>query len=261
MRSPKLIFTCINIVLAISVFQNDAIAQSKFFTPSDTLSKGRLWGSLGTTALAYTGTVIGLNEIWYKGFERSPFHTFNDWNEWENMDKAGHVFSAYMFTSFSYQVGKWTGLKKKGALWLGCTLGTVFQTTIEILDAYSEKWGFSIYDVAANTTGVLIFAGQEMLWDEQRIMLKVSNRFPKYDNNPLSSIDGSSESSAAERATELFGSAPTTQFIKDYNGQTIWLSINPYSFFPDSKLPKWLNFSFGYGAENLYGGFANGWNF
>jgi hypothetical protein len=50
------------------------------------------------------------------------------------------------------------------------------------------------------------------------------------------------------------------KFLKDYNAQTIWASINPASFMkPETKWPKWLNIAFGYGANNMYGGFENSW--
>ena len=39
--------------------------------------------------------------------------------------------------------------------------------------------------------------------------------------------------------------------LKDYNGQTYWISANVKSFFPKTKLPNWLNVTFGYGAEGM----------
>ena len=42
--------------------------------------------------------------------------------------------------------------------------------------------------------------------------------------------------------------------LKDYNGQTYWLSFNVHSFTKDSFTPKWLNVAIGYGGEGmLYG--------
>jgi hypothetical protein len=46
--------------------------------------------------------------------------------------------------------------------------------------------------------------------------------------------------------------------LKDYNGQTYWLSVNPYSFMSEeSKFPKWLNVALGYGAGGMTGGEFN----
>ena len=47
--------------------------------------------------------------------------------------------------------------------------------------------------------------------------------------------------------------------IKDYNGQTYWLSANLKSFFPKSNLPAWLNVAVGYGAEGMFGAEENRW--
>ncbi len=250
------------LVIGLISFTSGLKAQGKLFELSDTLSKPRLWIASATASSTFIATTIGLNEIWYKEFDRSKFHLFNDWNEWNNMDKFGHAFTAYFQNSFSYDVARWTGLKKKPSLIIGASLATIFQGTIEILDAHSEKWGFSVYDIAFNTAGVVLFSGQEILWDDQRFVLKVSNRFPKYNETPIVSNSGNEVSSVAERAEDLFGSAASTRFIKDYNGQTIWLSMNPGSFMSEeNNFPKWLNIAIGYGAENLYGGFGNSWNF
>ena len=40
-------------------------------------------------------------------------------------------------------------------------------------------------------------------------------------------------------------------YLKDYNGQTIWLSANLSSFSSHDRLPRWLNLAAGYGAEGM----------
>jgi hypothetical protein len=42
--------------------------------------------------------------------------------------------------------------------------------------------------------------------------------------------------------------------LKDYNGQTYWLSANVNSFFKSSKVPKWINIAVGYGADGMITG-------
>ena len=61
------------------------------------------------------------------------------------------------------------------------------------------------------------------------------------------------EQSLNARSTELFGGSDPARYLKDYNGQTYWLSANIKSFFPKSKLPAWLNIAVGTGAEGLFG--------
>jgi hypothetical protein len=46
--------------------------------------------------------------------------------------------------------------------------------------------------------------------------------------------------------------------LKDYNGQTYWLSANISSFIrKETKFPQWLNVSVGYGATGMIGSFSN----
>jgi hypothetical protein len=47
----------------------------------------------------------------------------------------------------------------------------------------------------------------------------------------------------------VLGSSLAEQMLKDYNGQTYWLSVNLHSFYKGSKIPKWLNLAIGYGAN------------
>jgi hypothetical protein len=47
------------------------------------------------------------------------------------------------------------------------------------------------------------------------------------------------------------GESFSEQILKDYNGQTYWLSANVHSFFKESKIPKWLNIAVGYGANGM----------
>ncbi|HYI78258.1 MAG TPA: DUF2279 domain-containing protein, partial [Chryseolinea sp.] len=39
-----------------------------------------------------------------------------------------------------------------------------------------------------------------------------------------------------------------SELLKDYNGQTFWLSVDMDKFI---KFPRWLNFAAGYGAEGM----------
>ena len=212
-------------------------AQNKtpFFQRSDTLNKKRRTAVYVTEASLATVTLIGLNELWYSEYPRSSFKSVNDNSQWMQMDKFGHVFSSYYIGKMGMDALAWAGETKKNQLIYGATLGFVFLTTVEILDGFSEEWGFSTGDVMANALGTGILVGQELLWEEQRIQMKFS--FMKSDyaaNNP-----------------EQLGETTLEQILKDYNGQTYWLSFNLRSFFRESKIPKWLNVSIGYGANGL----------
>ncbi len=214
------------------------------FAQSDSTSfnKKRLAIVIGTEATLYTGTLIGLQSLWYNDYPQSSFHLFNDNAEWLQMDKAGHVMTSYSVGRVGIGLMKWSGVERKKAIWYGGMLGSVFLTTVEILDGYSSQWGFSISDLTANTAGSLFVIGQELAWNEQRIVLKYSfqqSRYAKYRPNVL-------------------GNNLEENLLKDYNGQTYWLSVNLASFMKkETKFPHWLNLALGYGANGMIGARSN----
>lgn len=232
----------------------------KWFEIPDSLNKARFWALNGSLAGGYTGVVIALDQVWYAQFPRTTFHTFNDMGEWEDMDKAGHLFTAYMESKLSAQMYQWTGLNRKKSAYAGFALGTIFQGTLETLDGFSAEWGWSWGDIAFNTGGSLIYLSQELAWKEQRIVLKISSWRRPLDDLYITSENGSTYSLRQHR-NELYGTNVAEVLLKDYNALTIWGSMNIGSFIKneDSKFPKWLNVAVGYGAENVYGGFNNKW--
>ncbi|MCB0383586.1 MAG: DUF2279 domain-containing protein [Psychroserpens sp.] len=222
----------------MSVF---GFSQSKidaFLQPSDTLNIPRRNAVIITEVGLGTLTLVGLDQLWYADFPRSKFQTINDADEWLQMDKLGHVFSAYQLGKVGADVLKWSGVRKKDQLIYGATLGFTFLTAVEVLDGYSAEWGFSWSDMAANAVGSGLFIGQELLWEEQRILLKYSFHQTKY---------------ASQRPDKL-GDGFLEEALKDYNGQTYWLSANINSFVKSSKLPSWLNLAIGYGADGMLTG-------
>ncbi len=211
-------------------------------TIKNTFSQKRLGVLITTEAILYSGSLSALNELWYKDFAHSSFHLFNDNNEWLQMDKMGHCVTSYSVGKVGIGLMKWSGVKRKKAIWYGGVLGSIFLNTVEILDGFSSGWGFSIGDLSANTAGSLIVIAQELAWDEQRIVLKYSfqqSEYFKYNPN-------------------LLGKNLQQNLIKDYNGQTYWLSVNLYAFMnQQTKFPKWLNLALGYGANGMVGARTN----
>ena len=203
------------------------------FAQNDSLKNFKI--AIGVEAGIYAGSIYSLNQLWYKDFPRSSFHWHNDNSNWLQMDKLGHSFSSYQLGLLSMDIFRSYGISEKKSIWYGGTYGTVFLTTIEILDGFSKEWGASWGDLLANTFGTSLLVFQEIIWKEQRLQLKYSFLKSNYsDKNP-----------------ELLGSSLSQQLIKDYNGQTIWLSANINSFIKESKLPYWLNVAFGYGVDGM----------
>jgi len=222
--------------LSISAFSQSKI--NSFLKPSDTLNTSRRNAVYITEASLATISLIGLNQLWYADYPQSKFHTLNDNDEWLQMDKLGHVFSSYQMSRVGANVLEWSGESQKNQLIYGSTLGLAFLTTVEVFDGFSAEWGFSWGDMIANVSGTGLFVGQELLWDEQRLTLKYS--FHQTD--------------FATQNPDKLGNGFLEEVLKDYNGQTYWLSANIHSFFKESKIPKWLNVAVGYGADGMLSG-------
>lgn len=209
---------------------------------SSEIHKGRLIGVSALAAGTYVGGITGLYYLWYKDYEQSSFHTINDNNAWLQVDKVGHSFSAYQMGRWTHEAFRWAGLDNNRSAIIGASYGFLFLTTVEVFDGFSANWGFSWGDVAANAFGTGLFLGQQLGWQEQRLQLKFSywpTEYPQY--NP-----------------EVLGSTPIERVLKDYNGQTFWLSINPQSFSASRKIfPKWLNIAVGYGATGMTNTYEN----
>lgn len=226
----------------------DTARYTGFFDIPERPVKGRIWALGGVTAAVYTNSLLVLNRYWYSGYSQRNFHTFNDSGEWLQMDKAGHVFSAYMFSKYSRELWRWSGLPRKQQIWIGGMSGLAYQSVIELLDAHSENWGWSWGDMAANGLGVAIMMSQELAWNEQRFQLKFSS-FPVRYTDPV----------LKARAIDQFGHTWAERTLKDYNSQTYWLSLNLKSVMPESRLPRWLNIAVGYSADNMFDDYVNLW--
>jgi uncharacterized protein YfiM (DUF2279 family) len=209
-----------------------------FLKPSDTLNLKRKNKVIISEAVLTTGALVGLNQLWYADYPRSSFHFINDNADWLQMDKAGHVFASYHIGKVGAEMLQWSGVSKKKQLVYGSGLGFAFLTAVEVMDGFSSQWGASSGDVIANATGTALYVSQELLWNEQRITPKFSFHTTDY----------------ASMRHNVLGKSFTEQVLKDYNGQTYWLSINLHSFAKGSKIPKWLNLAFGYGADGMLSG-------
>jgi hypothetical protein len=208
---------------------------------------GRKWIVGGTQAVIWAGTFIGLNKAWYADYPRSDFHFFNDWGEWQQMDKAGHAWTSYHLSRLSGDAWKWAGLGDRKAAIVGGITGVAYMSAIEILDGFSSEWGFSTGDMLMNVTGASLYTVQELTWHRQTFQIKFS-----YWPNPY-------PADLKPRAEDLFGNTPMERVLKDYNSQTYWLNVNLHDLFPSSRIPGWFCVSLGYGARVMLGARENKW--
>jgi len=223
-------FLFLTLLSSKSNCQNDSLSTSKI--------KQRKIILLGSSTALTVGSLIYLNQAWYQQYNTGKFHFFNDNPEWLQMDKVGHFFTTYQVGRLMMGGFDWAHLTKKQKLFIGGSTGLIYMTAIECMDGFSSGWGFSWGDETANILGASLAISQQAFWGNQRIQVKYSY----------------SQSGLAQYNPDLLGKNFYTQILKDYNGQTYWLSVNPSSFIKkQNKFPKWLNFAFGYSAYGMLG--------
>lgn len=201
-------------------------------TDSLQVNKKRLTRFTIISGAAYTTTLVGLNELWYKDSERQSFRFFNDNAEWKQVDKIGHFYAGFYLSYGTSKALRWSNVQQRKADLIGAATGFLILAPIEIFDGFSDAYGASSGDLIANAAGSAFFLGQSLLWDEPRIYPKFSFHRTDY---------------AALRPNTL-GDSFASEFLKDYNGQTYWLSFDMDKFM---KFPKWLNLAVGYGANEM----------
>lgn len=211
------------------------VKSQSFFDNSETLNRKRTIGVSAINAFNWSASIGGLYFVWYKDLPKVKFHTFNDAHEWQQMDKIGHVTTAWNFARAAGDLYQWSGVNQKQSALIGGGYAFAYMLTFEMLDAYNEEWGFSTYDVLANTSGAALYTVQDYFWDQQFIK-------PKFSSHGTD---------LAQYRPNILGPGGLESLFKDYNGQTYWLSFNPVTMVKnDSKIPKWINLSIGYGINN-----------
>jgi hypothetical protein len=223
----------ISCFILVFTFTQISFGQASFFTKSDSINSKRATFVGAGIGSVWFGSMFSLQQIWYKNIPKSAFHTFDDSRNWLQMDKAGHVYTANKISTLSGDLFKWSGMKSSKAAIIGGSIGLGYQTSLELMDAFSQEWGFSWSDMTANFIGTSLYVGQELAWKEQRFLLKFSYHPTKY----------------AALRPEVLGSNFQERLLKDYNGQTYWLTFNPFLFSKNSSFPKWLCLSLGYSAD------------
>ena len=226
-------------VIIILLFCLPNKGNTQFLKQSETFNKKRIIPSITGIGTIWGGGMIGLYQLWYKETNSTNFHSFNDCSNWLQMDKAGHLYTTYQIGNYWTNLLKWGGMNNRIATITGTAIGFGFQTSLEIFDGFSDGWGFSWCDMGANFLGGAIFSSQELIWNEQKIKLKFSyhpTEFAKYRPSVL-------------------GNTFSERLLKDYNGQTYWISFNPFVLSGNgTKFPKWICLSLGYSVhEKLYG--------
>lgn len=187
---------------------------------------------LAVSGVTYGASLLALNNLWYKNSPRENFHFFNDNAEWMQVDKLGHAFSSFYVSYGSSRALQWCGVAEKKSNAWGALTGFLLLVPIEVMDGYSSAYGASSGDLLADAGGAALFWGQTALWNEVRIYPKFSFHRTPY----------------APQRPNVLGDQFASELLKDYNGQTYWLSVDMDRFL---RFPKWLNVAAGYGAQDM----------
>lgn len=205
------------------------------YAQSDTACSCRTKVPLTSTAIGLTSYYF-LNQLWYAQYPQTHFHLFDDGNEWMQMDKMGHAFTSYQIGNQLYPSFLRTGYNEKESARYAALTGWSYMLGIEILDGFSSQWGFSPYDIAANSAGSFLYWIQQEKWGEQKINLKYSfypTRFSEINPSQL-------------------GENFQQHILKDYNGQTYWLSFNSTLLFSkNNTFRDAINFNIGYSTTEM----------
>lgn len=205
------------------------------------LKKGTVLRAAAYTSAYYATSLLVLGKTWYRDRAVVPFHFYDDNAAYLQVDKLGHAFGSYVYSYLGHRYLLRTGHTRRESLLFGATLGFVLQAPVEIMDGIHEGYGFSWGDIAANAAGSAFVVGQEVLLGEQIAIQKFSYR----------------ESSYARSANGYLGRTALDRLVTDYNGHTYWVSVPMHRLWRVDGIPAWLNVAAGYGANGMYGEFAN----
>lgn len=197
----------------------------------------RRW--LYTAAGTYTVGMGVLSVMWYRNMMSPNFHTFNDNNQWCGLDKLGHAFTTYQIADAIFPRLATGPYSRSKQIFLSASVAALAMLPIEVLDGFSKNYGASTGDALANTTGAILWAAQQLTSCQKYIHYKYSYWPTQW---------------AAQRPNVL-GASQAERWLKDYNGQTYWLSFDMYRFGHRKFLGlKFINLALGYGADQmLYG--------
>jgi hypothetical protein len=233
----KISFKRIVSITLFLVFSTVLSAQSDTIR-NEVINKTRLntviYGSVGF----YMVSLTGLYFVWYKDNWGEQYHLINDSRYWLQIDKIGHMTTAFNLANYGYWALRWANVPENKSIGYGALMGFSAMFVVELLDGYSTDYGVSFGDIAYNTLGIGLFVGQQLLWHEQRFRLKFSYHPTEY----------------AQYRPDKLGENHLERIIEGYNGHTYWLSANIHSFLKkESKFPSWINVAVGYGGKGMLG--------
>jgi uncharacterized protein YfiM (DUF2279 family) len=180
---------------------------------------------LGTTIYGYS--------TWWK-HSNSQFHIRHEgWFGADTpnggADKLGHAYSFYVSTRMMTKSFQWAGHSQPQALQLASITSATLGVSVEVLDGFTKKYGFSPEDVVMNLTGIgtgIILENYPYLDNLFDFRLKY---WPSDDARRLNEYDA----------------------FSDYTGQTYLLITKASGILPlrENKWLRYLELAVGYGTR------------
>lgn len=217
----------ISILLIINAFSLNA-QQAE----TDSLKTGRMLLVGGLTMGGFVYAYGIQNTMWWKG-EKSGFHTNwqEDWTTSLGADKFGHFYFGYLVSNVYSQAFRWTGMSREKSILYSSLFAFTYQTFLEVRDGFSEKYGFSWGDFAANALG----CGYPLL-QEKYPLLKNFNFKVSY------------------RQSERYKNGSHSHIIDDYESTYLWMSIDINKLLPsdvEKYIPDFINIAVGHSVKRL----------
>ncbi len=194
------------------------------------ISRLAVFGSV--TAASMVVVHIQQQQAWWNG-PKGSFWLYNDWKFAKGIDKAGHMYGAYVASTAFREGFRWCGLSERSSLLLGVSAGLALELYVEIEDGFHEIYGFSPGDAMADFLGAGFLLAQETYPVLENIRIKWSY-WPSSD------------------LREALRRGENRTFLDDYDGQKHWLAVDPHFALGEHMgkvLPSWLGIAVGYGVE------------
>jgi hypothetical protein len=216
--------------------QSDSTASASAGEDTTRINPTKLAIVVGGLAGTIAAIHIYQSQGWWKD-NRTSFHFQEDLKYGLNVDKLGHFYGAMTSAWIFKKSFIWANVPDTAALWWGSGAALLFQTYVEVEDGFST-WGFDRVDWASDLAGAAYPVAQHY-WPFLR------NFNMKFSYHPSSLIN--------EPGGVGFRGQKHIMF-DDYEGQTIWFSVDVNSLLPrpvDSYWPDWLCLALGYGARDI----------
>lgn len=218
--------------LTLGMATNDSSTTSSVVTTEETPPSKTFRTTLLISGFALSTAIYGATSWWQKSssqFRSRHEGWFSSDTPNGGADKLGHAYSTYVGTRLMTKGFQWAGHSRTQAAQLaGLTSGVIFMG-VEVMDGFTDKYGFSPEDVVLNLSGI----GLGVFFDA----------YPEWDEV----FDIRLKYWASSDAKRLHDYDP----VADYSGQT-YLLVTKASGIPtlrDNPVLRYLELAVGYGTR------------